>query len=286
MRKRIFISSVQKEFAEDRAFLKRYIENNPILCRFFSVYVFELDVPASDNTTDKVYLEELSRCDIYLGLIGKEYGSDDAEGISPTEREFDEATRLGLERLILVKKASALKRKRKEKQFLQKVSGLLTWQTFQGQNELLTNVYAALDRLLANTGAYHLLPFDVRPCDNASLDDISEEKVWWFFQRARDERRLSLSADTSLPDLLLHLKMIDPKTMTPLNAAILLFGKAPQRFFLSSEVKCAYWHGPDRIKPVASYKIFHGTLLTWQTRPWILSCQSWTGVLARVTTAL
>lgn len=80
MRKRIFISSVQAEFAEERAFLKRFIENNPILSRFFSVFAFELDVPASDKTTSEVYLEELSRCDIYLGLIGNDYGHERCGG--------------------------------------------------------------------------------------------------------------------------------------------------------------------------------------------------------------
>ena len=260
MRKRIFISSVQKEFAAERAFLKRYIENNPILSRFFSVFAFEIDVPAADKTTSEVYLEELSRCDIYLGLIGREYGYEDADGISPTEREFDEATRLDLDRLVFVKGGSNLRRKQKEKTFLQKASSQLTWQAFQSQDELLTNVYSALDGLLASTGAYHLLPFDARPCDGASLNDISEEKIKWFLQQAREERRLPLKGDISLSDLLLHLRLIEPKTMVPLNAAVLLFGKDPQRFFIPSEVKCAYWHGPERIKPVASYKIFHGTL--------------------------
>ena len=176
MRKRIFISSVQKEFAEERVFLKQYIESNPILNRFFSVFAFEVDIPASDKTTSEVYLEELSHCDIYLGLIGREYGSEDANGISPTEHEFNEATRLGLERLIQVKGGGSFPRRRKEKLFLQKVSSQLTWQTFQDKNELLTNIYATLDNHLANTGTYHLLPFDARPCDNATMNDINEEK--------------------------------------------------------------------------------------------------------------
>ena len=93
---RIFISSVQKEFAEERRLLKRYIAKNPAYRRFFDTFVFEEDVVAADRRTDEVYLEELGKCDIYLGLIGREYGFEDAEGVSPTEREFDEATRLGV----------------------------------------------------------------------------------------------------------------------------------------------------------------------------------------------
>ena len=52
---------------------------------------------------DEVYLKEVDRCDVYLGLFGNEYGYEDAEGLSPTEREFDRATATGKERLIFVK---------------------------------------------------------------------------------------------------------------------------------------------------------------------------------------
>jgi hypothetical protein len=37
-------------------------------------------------------LAEVEQCDIYLGLFGNEYGYEDADGLSPTEREFDVAT--------------------------------------------------------------------------------------------------------------------------------------------------------------------------------------------------
>ena len=87
--KRIFISSVQKEFAEERKLLKRYIAKNPAYRRFFDTFVFEEDVVVADRRTDEVYLDELGKSDIYLCLIGNAYGYEDAAGISPTEREFD-----------------------------------------------------------------------------------------------------------------------------------------------------------------------------------------------------
>ena len=39
--KRIFISSVQKEFERERAAIKRMIESDPILKPYFKVFVFE-----------------------------------------------------------------------------------------------------------------------------------------------------------------------------------------------------------------------------------------------------
>jgi len=50
---------VQKEFAEERRLLKRYIAKNPAYRRFFDTFVFEEDVVAADRRTDEVYLEEL-----------------------------------------------------------------------------------------------------------------------------------------------------------------------------------------------------------------------------------
>ena len=76
MKQRIFISSVEKEFAEERQALKAYLHGDALLSRFFDVFLFE-DTPASDRRADAVYLEEVGRRDIYLALLGNEYGWED-----------------------------------------------------------------------------------------------------------------------------------------------------------------------------------------------------------------
>lgn len=90
---RIFISSVQREFVQERKHLRDYLRGDPLMRRFFEVFLFE-DVPASDRRPNEVYLEEVERCEIYVGLFGQDYGLEDAKGISPTERELDRATEL------------------------------------------------------------------------------------------------------------------------------------------------------------------------------------------------
>jgi len=79
---RIFISSVQGEFAPERAALQDYLRGDALMRRFFEPFLFE-DVPAADRRADEVYLDEVASCDIYLGLLGDEYGFEDAEGVSP-----------------------------------------------------------------------------------------------------------------------------------------------------------------------------------------------------------
>lgn len=45
-----------------------------------------------------------------------------------------------------------------------------------------------------------------------------------------------------------------------MNAAMLLFGKQPQRFLISSEVKCAHLHVQEVAKPIPSYQVYKGTV--------------------------
>ena len=80
---RIFISSVQKEFVAERAALRDYLRGDALMRRFFEAFLFE-DVPAADRRADEVYLHEVERCDIYIGLFGNDYGHENKKGLSPT----------------------------------------------------------------------------------------------------------------------------------------------------------------------------------------------------------
>ena len=85
---KIFISSVQSEFAQEREMLCQFIRTDALLGKFFEPFIFE-EVPANEYSATHVYLQEVELCDIYLGLFGNLYGNEDAEGISPTEHEYD-----------------------------------------------------------------------------------------------------------------------------------------------------------------------------------------------------
>lgn len=82
MKFRIFISSVQREFARERRQLAEYIRKDLVFSKFFDVFLFE-EIPAGDASPKAVYLKEVARSDIYLGLIGREYGFEDDAGSLP-----------------------------------------------------------------------------------------------------------------------------------------------------------------------------------------------------------
>ena len=103
MIRRIFISSTQRELAEERKAIVDCVSANPQLARFFSTFAFEFDVPVQDKRTDEVYLAELASSDVYVCIVGNEYGGVMPDGRSATECEYDEATRLGLPRFVFVR---------------------------------------------------------------------------------------------------------------------------------------------------------------------------------------
>lgn len=253
----IFISSVQKELAAERRALKDYIHGDPLLRRFFDVFLFE-DLPASDRRADDVYLNEVDRCGIYVGLFGNEYGSGDAGGLSPTEREFDRATAKGKARLIFVKGVDDTDRHPKMVSLIRKAGMQLIRRRFVGVPDLTADLYASLIEHLARTGTLRTRPFDASACPDATLADISEDKVKWFVGRARRERQFVLDENMPVADVLTHLNLFDGGH--PTHAAVLLFGRNPQRFLLASEVKCMHFHGTEVRKPIPSYQIYKGTV--------------------------
>ena len=184
---RIFISSVQREFAQERAALRDYLRGDPLMRRFFDVFLFE-DVPALDRYPDDLYLDEVEQSDIYVGLFGNDYGSEDAEGISPTEREFDQATASGIHRLIFVKGRNDSNRDSKMQALINRAQSGLIRKRFDTSEELVTALYAALVEYLDNKDLVRSEPFDAAPCSKASLDDLDTEQMDWFIRTARSAR--------------------------------------------------------------------------------------------------
>ncbi len=253
----IFLSSVQKELAEERRAVKAFVEGDALLRRFFTVFLFE-DLPAADVRADAVYLDRVDRSELYVGLFGNEYGFEDSEGVSPTEREFNRAAQQGKPRLIFVKGTDDRARHPKMAALIRRAGDQLIRRRFTGVPELTAALYASLVQHLAHTGRLRTKPFDAAACAEATFADLSSDKLDWFLSRARSERGYPIPPGTSMETALAHLNVLDGRD--PSHAAALLFGQTPQRFLLSSEVKCLHFHGTEVRKPIPSYQIYKGTV--------------------------
>ncbi len=257
MNERLFISSVQKELQTERFAVRDFLHADALLRRFFDVFLFE-DLPASDRRVDRAYLDEVGRCSIYVGLFGDDYGWANDDGLSPTELEFDEATERGKVRLIFVKGADDGGRDPKMRALIAKAGGQLIRRRFKNIAELTSGLYASLVDHLESRGLIQNHPFDERPCADANLDDLDATAVADFVRRARHERHFPLPEGTATADGAAHLNLT--RDSHPTHAALLLFGRDPQRFIPSAEVRCMQFYGTEIERPVPFYRIFKGNL--------------------------
>lgn len=254
---RIFISSVQREFAKERKQLAEYIRTDALLGKFFKPFIFE-ELPAINMSAQEAYLHEAEHCDIYLGIYGQQYGNEDAEGVSPTEREFDTACAAHRHRLVFVKRAE--EREAKEQAFIKRVEQRVVRKSFETYDELRNAVYAALVHYMEEKELLRLLPWDAAYNPMATMDDIDPEKVSAFVDLAKEKRRFKKRfLIENIPSILRHLDLLS-KDGRLTNSAVLLFAKNPQRFLPTSEVKCMVFPTNVKRKPVLSYQIYKGNV--------------------------
>ena len=258
MKYKIFISGVQKELKIERRAIKDFIFNDPLCRRYFEAFLFE-DIAATGRRPDKVYLNEIKKSAVYIGLFANEYGAQNARGVSSTEDEFDYATVLNISRLVFIRNTDG-KRHPKMAKLISKAERQLVRRRFSGISDLTAYVYAGLVQFLEDSGDLHTMPFDAAPCRGAKITDISEENIIQFLETARTERKFSLDKKTPVRQALTHLDLLHEGK--PTHAAVLLFGAAPQKFYslISAEVKCVHFHGVEVLKPIPSYQIYKGSV--------------------------
>jgi len=271
VRLKIFISSVQKEFKQTRLDLKAFLLGDAFLHRFVSeVFLFE-ELPATDRRADQVYLEQVERCDIYLGIFGYEYGNEDRDGVSPTEYEYNHAAKHRKTRLVYVWGSDEKRRATKMRHLVGKAGSELIRRRIEDFSALCSEVYASLVDHLDGMGALRVPPFDTSACEGATLRHLSRKRVDWFLETAGRERGFPLKSNTTTQALLIHLNLLEKGK--PTNAAMLLFGANPQRFHRSAETKCMHCHGTEYRRPFASLQVYGGDLFEQadQARDFVLA---------------
>jgi ATP-dependent DNA helicase RecG len=256
MARRIFISSVQSEFAAERIAVRDFIRGDTLLSRYFDVFIFE-DVPAQSAGPQQVYLEEVDACSVYIGLFGEQYGYEDGEGVSPTEREFNLAVQKRKERLVFLKEGSKDARHSKMAALVKKAEAQLTRRSFFGIPDLNSLVKASLLLVLENEGLLHEKPFEARIAD-VKGKSIDKGLVDDFVDRAVAAGKLRLRRGSQPADVLRHLGILDDSGAS--NAAILLFSKEPARFMPGARVTCVHYSGAEPRRPLLSQKVYEGPL--------------------------
>ena len=254
---RIFISSVQNEFAEERRQIADYLRQDSLFSMYFEPFLFE-ELPAQDKSAKTAYLEQASNSEIYLLLLGKRYGYEDPQGVSPTEREYDAATSNHAYRIAFIKDVQ--EREPKEELFKQKIDGSVIRNSFNSYEDLKSGVYASLVEYMITHRILRNGPFDASIHPEACIDDLDKEKIRWFVGLAREKRQFPLQySDENIHKILLSLHLIADDDRIK-NAALLLFAKDVQKWFASATIKCAHFYGTKIQKPILSQQIYGGTV--------------------------
>jgi len=151
---------------------------------------------------------------------------------------------------------NTVKREKKEEKLIKKTEKDVVRKSFSDADELKAEVYASLIRYLEEKEIIRLSPFDATFNRSAAFDDIDEKKVTNFVARARIKRNFPFDESVNYKVILSHLDLVVDDRIT--NAAILLFGKKPQKFMITSSVKCCQFYGNKVEKPIPSYHIYDG----------------------------
>lgn len=260
---KIFISGVQKELKEERRAIKDFVGNDVLLRDHFEVFLFE-DYPAKGKSSETAYLDEVRGCDIYIGILGNSYGSVEKGKVSPTEAEFREAQKKHKIILIYIKGENGARDQAREEGIRRLITEIkdpkkgYSYRRFNDVPGLKSLVYESLVAFLREKGIVGRDAFDQRSCNKAKLSDIDEKKIRWFLKVAREKRNFPLDSTASVKDVLIHLNLLHEGQLT--NAAVLLFGKDPHKFFLQAEVKCVQLPSTEVEKPFTSYHIYDSNL--------------------------
>lgn len=256
---KVFISGNQKELREERFTAKAFITEDILLKKHFEAFIFE-ETPASGKSSKVAYLEKLKDGDIYIGLLGQKYGVIGSDGLSATEREFRYAEDLGKEILFYLKGENDSGRDLKINNLIQEIkkdSGYV-YKRFTDISELKSYIFESLIVFLEGRGVISKLYFDASICANGTSKDIDEDKLSWLLQVAKLRRNYAIDPKASSKEVLTHLNLLADGKLT--NAAILLFGKDPQKFHIQAEVKCLHVHGTEIEKPFETYHIYKGNV--------------------------
>ena len=267
---KVFISSVQSEFSQERQLVFDFIRNDELMGQYFEPFIFE-QIAAQDANPRQLYLDEASSCQVYLLLVGKRYGNLLADGISPTEKEYQAVGEGNAWRVAFISDLDGQQREKAEERFFRKVQNELSYRVFSNPSVLVSLVKQSLYAYLKYKGIIQTLSFDEQIRDDASMADIDAKKIKDFLHQARQKRGFPLAEDSDPKTVLRHLRLL--RQDKPSNGALLMFANDPQYFFPSAVVKCAWFLGTETVKPIEDYKTFEGGVADQisQATSWVMS---------------
>lgn len=257
---KIFVSANQKEFHEERFAVKEVVNGNETLRNYFDVFLFE-ELPAKGQIPVKEYLRQVSNSNIYMCIIGQEYGIIGKDELSATEREFKHflKTQPKGEVIVFVKgdRLSDAKRDKGSKEFFEMIRGSFIYKRFKNADALKTQVLNSLISFLDDKGEFSKCPFDKVIRRDLEYETIDEQAVKYFLQNRAIKMKVAIPKITIKNFLVNTLKVVKKENgkLCPTNTAILFFGKDPSEHISHHEIRIARFRGTTRLSFIDSKEI-------------------------------
>lgn len=116
------------------------------------------------------------------------------------------------------------------------------------------------EQRLAERRSANYRSFDIRPCFDASLEDLDKDLVKYYLSKAIDNDILS-GDPRSLEDKMSSVRLYDKRADHPTNAAVLLFGRNPKSFMSGAYIQYVQFEGKDNASDIIDEKVFGKNLV-------------------------
>ena len=140
---RVFVSSVQKELANERIAVLELISTiDPFLANHCQPVLYEFEPASPDKAIDGC-LESVGSCHVFVLIVWREYGLRDGP-LSITHREYRHAKKLELPILVYIKGPAELAREQDTVTLLKEIRGDgLKYKRFEDYRQLQSEVRAS-----------------------------------------------------------------------------------------------------------------------------------------------
>ncbi len=250
-KRRIFISSVQKELELERAAVAGLIATDPFLVQHCIPVLFEKEPPPS-RPASKPYLEALRDCAAYVLLIANEYGRPDGE-LSATHHEYRLAQDLRLPTIVFLRGTEDAGRTPETRALIEEIKRAgHTYKRFHDREDLKPEMLRAIVRTLADEFGISATEAEVsegeHQIESASafettvLNDVSVAALDLELVAAFNHRVATADEASELaPAVLLHARGLavrgdSPESFLATAAAFVLFGASPAHRFPQCEI--------------------------------------------------
>lgn len=265
-RVRVFVSSVQDELINERTAILELVNTDSFLSKHVEAVLFEYQ-PARTLPAGDAYLSDLGSCDVYIGILGFQYGNAGDDGLSATHREYLKAREAGMPILVFVRGHSGQDRRRESevKELFQQIRDNKkghTYRRFSHYQELKDKVRNALLPFLRERGVSPseseqmefqgtleaASDFDTRPLDQVDYEELDKRLLAHYVRAVRQATTAAGPAETQKTLLQRGMLWFDGKqgTYRPTAAGLLMFGLSPDAVFPQCRITANAYSGTNK----------------------------------------